>query len=52
MLVASSNIVAIVYPSTLYEIRCRDGKPRKFGFLVRPTLESYNEFVLLLDKMI
>jgi len=23
MLVASSNIVAIVYPSTLYEIRCR-----------------------------
>ena len=28
------------------------GKPKKFGFLVRPTLESYNEFVLLLDKMI
>ena len=28
------------------------GKPNKFGFLVRPTLESYNEFVLLLDKMV
>jgi len=24
MLVASSNIVAIVYPSTLYEIRCKE----------------------------
>lgn len=27
-------------------------KPRKFGFLVRPTLEAYNDFVLLLDKML
>ena len=30
----------------------RDSKPRKFGFLVRPTLEEFNAFVLLLDKMI
>jgi len=36
----------------LFKNDFRDGKPRKFGFLVRPTLESYNEFVLLLDKMI
>ena len=27
-------------------------KPRKFGFIVRPTLEEFNNFVLLLDKMI
>jgi len=27
-------------------------KPRKFGFIVRPTLEEFNHFVLLLDKMI
>ena len=27
-------------------------KPRKFGFIVRPTLEEFNGFVLLLDKMI
>lgn len=29
-----------------------DGKPAKFGFLVRPTLEEFNGFVLLLDKML
>ena len=30
----------------------RDSRPRKFGFLVRPTLEEFNDFVHLLDKMI
>ena len=30
----------------------RDSKPKKFGFLVRPTLEEFNSFVHLLDKMI
>ncbi len=29
-----------------------ENKPRKFGFLVRPTLEEFNDFVHLLDKMI
>jgi hypothetical protein len=29
-----------------------DNRPKKFGFLVRPTLEEFNDFVLLLDKMI
>jgi len=29
-----------------------ENKPRKFGFLIRPTLEEFNHFVLLLDKMI
>ena len=29
-----------------------ENKPRKFGFLVRPTLEEFNSFVSLLDKMI
>lgn len=29
-----------------------DSKPQKFGFLVRPTLEEFNSFVLLLDKML
>jgi hypothetical protein len=29
-----------------------DSKPQKFGFLVRPTLEEFNGFVLLLDKML
>lgn len=27
-------------------------KPRKFAFLIRPTLEEYNNFILLLDKML
>lgn len=27
-------------------------RPREFGFLVRPTLKEYNDFVLTLDKMI
>ncbi len=27
-------------------------KPAKFGFLIRPTLEEYNNFILLLDKML
>ena len=30
----------------------RGDKPRKFGFLVRPTLEEFNLFVLMLDQMI
>lgn len=30
----------------------RDSKPKKFGFLVRPTLEELNDFIHLLDKMI
>lgn len=27
-------------------------KPREFSFLVRPTLKEYNDFVLLLDKLL
>lgn len=27
-------------------------RPQKFGFLIRPTLEEFNSFVLLLDKML
>ena len=30
----------------------RSSKPKKFGLLVRPTLEEFNSFVHLLDKMI
>jgi hypothetical protein len=29
-----------------------ENRPRKFNFLVRPTLEEFNDFVLLFDKMI
>lgn len=29
-----------------------ENKPGKFGFLVRPTSEEFNNFILLLDKMI
>jgi hypothetical protein len=29
-----------------------EDKPRQFGFLVRPTLEEFNGFVLLLDKLL
>ena len=31
---------------------CGENKPPRFTFLVRPTLEEFNEFVLLLDKML
>ena len=27
-------------------------KPKRFGFLIRPTLEEFNSFVLILDQMI
>lgn len=30
----------------------KQSKPREFSFLVRPTLKEYNDFVLLLDKML
>ena len=30
----------------------RDNKPKKFGFLVRPTRDEYDDFVHLLDKML
>jgi hypothetical protein len=29
-----------------------EDRPKNFGFLVRPTLEEYNSFVLLVDKMV
>ena len=29
-----------------------EGRPPKFGFLIRPTLEEFNNFVLLLDKVL
>jgi hypothetical protein len=29
-----------------------EGTPQKFSFLVRPTLEEFNSFVLLLDKLL
>ena len=29
-----------------------DNKPQRFGFLIRTTLEEFNHFVLLLDKML
>ncbi|MEA3222652.1 MAG: AAA family ATPase [Thermodesulfobacteriota bacterium] len=30
----------------------QDKRPREFGYLLRPTLKEYNEFVHLLDKML
>jgi len=35
----------------LFRETFHDAKPRNFTFLVRPTLEEYNSFVLILDKM-
>ena len=32
--------------------RCGEQKPSRFTFLVRPTLEEFNQFALLLDQMI
>jgi hypothetical protein len=32
--------------------RCGEQKPARFTFLVRPTLEEFNQFALLLDQMI
>jgi hypothetical protein len=29
-----------------------DRRPKKFGFLIRPTLQEFNDFILLFDKMI
>lgn len=29
-----------------------DRRPKRFGFLIRPTLEEFNAFILLFDKMV
>lgn len=29
-----------------------DRRPKKFGFLIRPTLQEFNDFILLFDKML
>jgi hypothetical protein len=36
----------------LFKRDFKQSKPRDFGFLIRPTLREYNQFVHLLDKMI
>ena len=29
-----------------------ENPPKKFGFLIRPTLQEYNDFILLFDKLL
>lgn len=39
-------------PIFFKEAHTGDKRPRNFGFLIRPTLKEFNEFVHLLDKLI
>jgi hypothetical protein len=39
-------------PPLFREVFKEDKKPRGFGFLIRPTLREFNDFVHLLDKML
>ena len=39
-------------PPFFREEYARDKKPRGFGFLLRPTLKEYQEFIQLLDKLV
>lgn len=36
---------------TLFRHSYADGRPKDFGFLLRPTITEFNDFILLLDKM-
>ncbi len=38
-------------PKLFKEEYSRESKPRGFSFLIRPTLKEFNEFTLLLDKL-
>ena len=39
-------------PALFRELFVDDKRPRKFGFLIRPTLSEFNGFVQLLDRML
>lgn len=50
-----NKITEIAFKKTLFKKDFRifeENPPHKFSFLIRPTLDEYNEFVLLLDKLI
>lgn len=46
-----NEMCALIGKPSLFKETFKDNKPRGFGFLVRPTLKEFNEFVHILDKM-
>jgi len=46
-----NNMSEIMGKPTLFRSSFQDDAPRGFGFLLRPTLGEFNDFVLLLDQM-
>jgi hypothetical protein len=38
-------------PNLFNEVYGRENKPRGFSFLIRPTLKEFNDFTLILDKL-
>jgi hypothetical protein len=46
-----NEMCAIIRKPPLFNNVFEDARPREFGFLLRPTLSEYNNFVHLLDKM-
>lgn len=48
-----NEISKLMGRSPLFRNEFTEGKrPKDFGFLIRPTLKEYNDFILLLDKML
>jgi hypothetical protein len=46
-----NEMCALMGRAPLFRHSYRDDRPREFGFLLRPTVAEFNDFVLLLDKM-
>lgn len=42
----------IGFPKLFRKIYASESKPRDFGFLIRPTLKEFNNFIHILDKLI
>lgn len=47
-----NGMASLMGRPSLFRHDFTDARPRRFGFLIRPTLSEFNDFVLTLDKMI
>lgn len=46
-----NEMCGIIGKPSLFRYSYRDDRPKEFGFLLRPTESEFNNFILLLDKM-
>lgn len=46
-----NKMAGVIGKPNLFHKSYSDKRPKEFGFLLRPTVAAFNEFILLLDKM-